>query len=76
MFRKIVLALGATAVIGAAALSPTAASAKGWSWKHHHHFWHSGFVFAAPVVDDDCYLVRKVHWRHHHRIVRVYEVCD
>ena len=33
MFRKIALALGATAVIGAAALTPTTASA----WHHGHH---------------------------------------
>ena len=32
MFRKIALALGATAVIGVAALTPTTASA----WHHHH----------------------------------------
>ena len=40
MFRKLVLALGATAVIGAAALAPTAASA--WGWHHHHHHWGRG----------------------------------
>ncbi len=77
MFRKLVLAIGATAVIGAAALSPTTASAKGW---HHgwHHGWGHGFgiVVADPVVRDDCYLVRKVFWKHGHRHVRVFEVCD
>lgn len=40
MFRKSLLALSALAVIGAAALAPTAASAGG---KHHFHFKHHGW---------------------------------
>jgi len=63
MFRKIALALGATAVIGAAALTPTIASA----WHHHHHgHWHGGFglgvgiVAPATIYASDCYVVKKV----------------
>ena len=36
MFRKLALALGATVVIGAAALIPTSASAH---WHGHHGHW-------------------------------------
>ena len=65
MFRKIALALGATAVIGAAALTPTTASA--WH-PHHHGHWHSGYGYAlgvgivapAAVLATDCYVVKKV----------------
>jgi hypothetical protein len=75
MFRKLVLALGAAAVIGATALTPTAASAKHW---HKHHRWFGGIVLApsfyAPVPQ--CYFVRQVYWRHHHKHVRYVEVCD
>ena len=63
MFRKIALALSATAVIGAAALTPTTASA----WHHHHHgHWHGGYglsvgiVAPAMVYASDCYVVKKV----------------
>ena len=63
MFRKIALVLGATAVIGAAALTPTTASA----WHHHHHgHWGGGFgygigiVAPAAVYASDCYVVKKV----------------
>ena len=63
MFRKIALALGATAVIGAAALTPTTASA----WHHHHHgHWRGGYalgvgiVAPAAIYASDCYVVKKV----------------
>jgi hypothetical protein len=77
MFRKLVLALGATAVIGAAALSPTTASAKGWGWHHHHH-WHHGFGigFVSPDYFGDCYIVRKVVWTPFGKRIRRIEVCD
>jgi hypothetical protein len=72
MFRKIVLALSATAALGAAALSPTAASA--WGHGHGGH-WRGGygFGFYGPtyIVGPNCYLVRRHvqfadgswHWR-------------
>ena len=63
MFRKIALALSATAVVGAAALTPTTASA----WHHHHHgHWYGGYalgvgiVAPAAVIASDCYIVKKV----------------
>ena len=66
MFRKIALALGATAVIGAAALTPTTASA--WHHGHHGHhgYWRGGYalgvgiVAPAAVLAADCYVVKKV----------------
>ena len=54
------LALGASAVIGAAALTPTTASAH---WHGHGH-WHGGIgiglVAPATVDASDCYVVKKV----------------
>lgn len=78
MFRKITVALAATAIVTATALAPTAASAK-W-WKHHHH--HS--IGAAIVLGSallasqasDCYLVKRVYWKHFIKHVRYVEVCD
>jgi hypothetical protein len=71
MIRKLVLALGATAVIGTAALAPTAASAH---WKHHKH-WIGGptlIVSGGPT----CYFVKKpvltvFGWRR-----QLVEVCN
>jgi hypothetical protein len=81
MFRKITLALAATAAIGAAALAPTSASAH---WHGHwHHGWHGGYGYGfglgiyAPtyVAAPDCYIVRRVvHTPYGKRIRRV-EVC-
>jgi len=83
MFRKLVLALGASAVIGAAALSPTAASAGGWhghhGWHHGwHHRWHHGFRvgFYTPGYYGDCYIVRRVVWTPYGKRIRRVEVCD
>ena len=79
MFRKLILALGATAVIGAAALSPTTASARGWHGHHGwHHGWHRGFGigFAAPVSYGDCYIVRRVVLTPYGKRIRRVTVCD
>jgi hypothetical protein len=75
MIRKLVLALGASAVIGAAALSPTAALAKHW---HHHHHWYGGGIALYPdyYAESDCYMVKRVYWWHHTRHVRYEQVCD
>ncbi len=63
MFRKLILALSATAALGAAALAPTSASA----WGHGHgwgHHWHGGYGFGyvgpSYVVSPNCYRVRRV----------------
>jgi hypothetical protein len=74
MFRKFAIALGATAVLGAAALTPTAASANHW----HHPWRHIGVVIAAPsaYAASDCVVVRHVYWRHGRKHVRFEEVCD
>jgi hypothetical protein len=74
MFRKLALALGATAVIGAAALTPTAASAKHWNQR-----WFGSRIVIAPTVyaaASDCYLVKRVYWKHFVKHVRYEEVCD
>jgi len=81
MFRKFVLALGATAAIGAAALIPTAASAGGGGGHHHGHgHWRGGFALGlyAPtyISGPDCYIVKKLVMTDNGPRVRRYTVCD
>ncbi len=85
MFRKLTIALGATAVIAAAALSPTAASAAGGWHGHHghhgHHRWHGGgfgigFYGPAYYAASDCYVVRRVVYTSHGKRWRRVTVCD
>jgi len=67
MFRKLVLGLVAAASLSAAALAPTAASAKpfgpGWGWGggwgYHHHHIGLGLGYVG-VVDGGCYVTRLV----------------
>ena len=72
MFRKLMLALGAAAVIGATALSPTAASAKHW---HHWrgHYWYGGYY---PYYASNCYTARQVYWDVFGKHVRYVRVCN
>ena len=82
MFRKIALALGATAVIGVAALTPTTASA----WHHHHGHGHGhwrggyalgvGLVAPAAVLAADCYVVKKIVYTSIGPVVRRVTVCN
>ena len=75
MIRKLILALGATAALAAAALSPTTASA----WGHGHHGWYGpGFGFYGPtyVASPDCYRVRRVIETPYGPRVRRVLVCD
>ena len=77
MFRKITVALAATAIVTATALAPTAASAK-W-WKHHHHSIGAAIVLSSALLASqasDCYLVKRVYWKHFIKDVRYVEVCD
>ncbi|WP_426443428.1 hypothetical protein [Bradyrhizobium genosp. P] len=59
MFRKVTLALATAATLAAAALAPTAASAKpfGWGGGFHHHW---GRGFGVGYVDSGCYVSRLV----------------
>lgn len=80
MFRKLTLALGTVAVLGAAALAPTAASAGGWKHKHHwhgHHGWYGG-GFYAPLyaAGGDCYVVRRVVFTPYGKRYRRVTVCN
>jgi hypothetical protein len=66
MFRKFALGLVAAASLSAAALAPTAASAKpfgpGWGggWGYHHHIGLGlGFVGAVAAAES-CYVTRLV----------------
>jgi hypothetical protein len=48
MLRKSILALATCVTLGAAALSPTTASAHGWGgW---HGGWHGGGWYRGPIV--------------------------
>lgn len=73
MIRKLVLSLGAVAVLGATALAPTAASA---NWKGNH--WHGprlGIVIANPAFSD-CYLVEQTYvTKKGHLRTRMVERC-
>lgn len=82
MFRKTILAIAAITAIGAAALTPTAASAQWGGWSGHR--WHSGpsfsIRFGAPryapyyAYAPRCYVVRRVvrtPWGPRWRPVRV-----
>lgn len=80
MLRKLTIALAATAALSAAALAPTAASAKpgfGGGGFHHHHFGGIGFgvgVVDAVVDSGDCYAPRRVLTPYGYR-VRMVNVC-
>jgi hypothetical protein len=64
MFRKLALALGASAVIGAAALTQPPRPPTGTA---NHGHWHNGglrvgigLVAPATVIASECYVVKKV----------------
>jgi hypothetical protein len=86
MFRKLAIALGAAAVVAAAALSPTTASAGGgWHGHHGHHGWHGGGFrvgFYAPAFapayayGSDCYVVRRVVYTPYGKRIRRETVCN
>lgn len=84
MFRKLTLALAASAALGAAALTPTAASAGGgWhGYKHHsgHHGWNRGigigFYGPTYAAGGDCHYVRKVVYTSYGKRFRRVLVCD
>jgi hypothetical protein len=61
MIRNLILAISATAAIGAAALTPTAASAHWHGGWHHGHTW-GGYGSYGPtyVGGPGCYTVRRV----------------
>jgi hypothetical protein len=86
MFRKLTIALGAAAVVAAAALTPTVASAApGWHGHgghghHGHHRWHRGigigFYGPAYYAGTDCYVVRRVVYTSHGKRWRRVTVCN
>jgi hypothetical protein len=83
MFRKLTIALGAAAVVAAAALSPTTASAApGWHGGYHghgHYRSHRGFRFGfygPAYYARDCYVVRRVVYTSHGKRWRRVRVCD
>ena len=79
MLRKITIALVATVSLAAAALAPTAASAKpvgGFGWGggfHHHHFGGIGFGVVG-YADDGCYVTQRVITPYGYRF-RTVNVC-
>ena len=80
MFRKALFALSALTVLGAAALTPTSASA---GWKHHHghghHGWGKSFYYGGPsyVVSSgygSCWTKRWVNTPYGPRLQRI-NIC-
>ena len=80
MIRKLILALGATAAIGAAALTPTTASAWGHGHGHSGHWYGHGIGFygygPTYVAAPDCYVVKRVIETPVGPRVRRFTVCD
>ncbi len=76
MFRKLALGLIAAGSLGVAALAPTAASAGGGFYPHHHwgHGWGYGGGIYLNTGVSNCYQERVVQTRHGLR-VRVVNVC-
>lgn len=84
MFRKLIIAAGATAALAAASIAaPTAASA-GWHGHHGHHGHHKhwrgwrgpAFGYYAPAYyGSDCYVVRKVVYTPYGKRMRRVTVC-
>jgi len=72
MFRRLILAIGATAVIGVAALTPTVASAHYW----HGHYWFGGGFYPIHYGGPDCHIVKQVYWTTSGKHVRHVQVCD
>ena len=83
MFRNVMLALTALTIVGAAALAPTAASAK-WKGGHHghhgHHGWGKSFYYGGGAAYvgyagySNCWVKRWVDTPYGPRLQRVY-VC-
>ena len=83
MFRKLIIATGATVAIAAAALVPTIASAAphGHHGHHGYHGWGRGISvgFYAPsyaYAGPECYVVRKVVFTPYGKRWRRVTVCD
>ena len=80
MIRKLILSLGATAAIGAAALTPTTASAWGHGHGHSGHWYGHGIGFygygPTYVAAPDCYVVKRVIDTPYGPRVRRVTVCD
>ena len=79
MFRTSLLALSALAVIGAAALTPTTASAGGWKHHHHKHFgWGGGYgyypSYGYASYGYSCWTKKWIDTPYGPRLKRVY-VC-
>ena len=81
MFRKLAIALTATAVVAGTALAPTAASAK-W-WKHHHHHHHglgAAIVLGSAILASQaqqCPVVKQYYVNRWGNVrVRYVSVCD
>lgn len=79
MIRKLILALGATAALGAAALTPTTASAWGHGHGHWGYYGHGyGFGFYGPTyiaAAPDCYVVKRVVETPYGPRLRRFTVC-
>ena len=79
MFRKLTIALTATAIVAGTALAPTAASAKWWK-HHHHHGLGAAIVVGSALLASQavqCPLVKQYYInRWGHVRVRYVPVCD
>jgi hypothetical protein len=76
MFRKTAFALATVAALGAAALVPTEASAKGFKGGWGHHGWGWGAAGAAALITSAAIASSCYRWvETRYGMARVY-VCD
>jgi hypothetical protein len=82
MFRKLIIAAGATVAIAAAAFTPTAASAHGWHGHHGYHGWGRGISvgFYGPAyayaAGPECYNVKRLVMTPYGKRWRLVTVCN
>ena len=79
MFRKSLIAFATLATVGAAALAPTAASAKPWNKGYHNYAWGLGAGLAVAAIATDvaysgCWVKRWVDTPYGPRLRSMY-VC-
>lgn len=75
MIRKSIIAMATVATITAAALVPTAASAKGGKWGHHGNWGLGSTIFVGSLAASSCMQYRWVETRRGDLVYTLVNVC-